>query len=85
MSYKTKVISVRVSEIEYKKIKNRAIDAGVSMGRYMVNSSLADEGVTLKTKQEIYRELLIIKDCATNKICSSRIIEGCGNIWNFLK
>jgi len=51
----------------------------------MVNSSLADEGVTLKTKQEIYRELLIIKDCATNKICSSRIIEGCGNIWNFLK
>ncbi len=85
MALKTHVISVRLSETEYREIKNRAIDAGVSIGRYMVNSSLVDESVTIKTKRDIYRELLIIKDSATNKICSSRILEGCENIWNFLK
>lgn len=85
MALRTQMLSLRLSETEYKEIKSRAIDAGVSIGRYMVNSSLSDEGVTIKTKQEIYRELLIIKDSATNKISSNRIIEGCENIWNFLK
>lgn len=82
---KSKIITLRVSEKEYQLINQRASESNLSVSKYLLISALVDEGVTLKTKQDIYRELLVIKDSATNKICSSRILEGCDSIWNFLK
>lgn len=85
MKNKTKILSLRLTDIELKTIKERAENSGVNVSTFLKESALSDNGITLKTKQEVYQQLQIIKDAVTNRINSKTIVEGCDTIWQFLK
>ena len=85
MKNKTKILSLRLTDIELKTIIERAENSGVNVSTFLKESALSDNGITLKTKQEVYQQLQIIKDAVTNRINSKTIVEGCDTIWQFLK
>ncbi len=82
---KSKILSIRLTEHELQFIKERAQNSGINVSTYVKEAALSDKGLTLSTKQSIYRELQIIRDSVTNKISSQTILKGCDQIWQLLK
>ena len=82
---KTKIISLRLTQTEYNQIKQLANEKEVSVSKFLKDRALSTDGLTLSEKQSIYQHLLIIKDAATNRISSDRIIKECDTIWQSLR
>lgn len=82
---RTKIISLRLTQVEYNQIKQSAKEKEVSVSAFLKDKALSADGLTATTKQSIYQHLLIIKDSATNRISSDKIIKECDTIWRFLK
>lgn len=81
---KSKLITFRVSEKEYQLINQRASESNLSVSKYLLNSALADNGITSQQKQEIFKSLCIISDAVQNQTNISKIPEECANIWQLL-
>ena len=82
---KTKIISLRLTQTEYNQIKQLANEKEVSVSKFLKDRALSTDGLTLSAKQSIYQHLLIIKDAATNRISSDKIIKECDTIWQSLR
>ena len=82
---KTKIISLRLTQAEYNQIKQLANENEVTVSTFLKDRALSTDGLTLSAKQSIYKHLLIIKDVATNKISSDKIIKKCDTLWQSLK
>lgn len=82
---KTKIISLRLTQTEYNQIKQLAKEKEVSVSAFLKDRALSTDGMSLSAKQSIYQHLLIIKDAATNRISSDKIIKECDTIWQYLK
>lgn len=81
---KTKIITFRVNEKEYKLINQRANESNLSVSKYVLNSALADNGITLRQKQEIFKSLCIINDAVQNQNNIYKIPEECEKVWQLL-
>ena len=82
---KQKSISFRVSEKEYEQISQRANESNQSVSKYVLNSALAGNGITLQQKQEIYKNLCLIKDHTLFNSDLKKIPKVCDEIWQLLK
>lgn len=82
---KNKTLSIKLTEYELQLIKERAKSKGVNVSTFVRETALSDKGLTLTTKQSIYRELQIIRDSVTNKKSSQTILKGCDHIWQLLR
>lgn len=81
---KSKLISFRVSEKEYQLINQRANESNMSVSKYVLNSALADNGITLRQKQEVFKSLCIINDAVQNQTNINIIPEESDRIWQLL-
>lgn len=81
---KSKIITFRVSEKEYQLINQRASESNLSVSKYLLNSAIADNGITLRQKQEIFKSLCIISDAVQNQSNLNKIPEECASIWQLL-
>lgn len=82
---RTKIISLRLTQAEYNQIKQLASENEVTVSTFIKDRALSADGLTLSAKQSVYQHLLIIKDSATNRISSNKIIKECDIIWQSLK
>ena len=81
---KSKLISFRVSEKEYQLINQRANESNMSVSKYVLNSALADNGITLRQKQEVFKSLCVINDAVQNQTNINIIPEESDRIWQLL-
>ena len=81
---KSKLISFRVSEKEYEQISQRANESNLSVSKYVLNSALADNEITVRQKQEVFKSLCVINDAVQNQNNLNKIPEGCERIWQSL-
>ena len=81
---KSKLISFRVSEKEYQLINQRANESNMSVSKYVLNSALDDNGITLRQKQEVFKSLCIINDAVQNQTNINIIPEESDRIWQLL-
>ena len=72
---KQKSISFRVSEKEYEQISQRANESNQSVSKYVLNSALAGNGITLQQKQEIYKNLCIMDTFLVAKAIFNTILS----------
>ena len=57
---KNKVITISVGEKEYRQISQRAEEANLSVGKYVLKSALADKQIALRKKQAIKDKIIKI-------------------------
>ena len=81
---KSKLISFRVSEKEYQLINQRANESNMSVSKYVLNSALADNGITVRQKQEVFKSLCIINDAVQNSTNINKIPGECEKVWQLL-
>ena len=81
---KNKVITISVGEKEYRQISQRAEEANLSVGKYVLKSALADKQIALRKKQAIYGNLCVIKDYTQYGCDIEKIPEVCNAIWQLL-
>lgn len=82
---KSKIITFRVTEKDYKLISQRASESNLSVSKYVLNSALADNGITLRQKQEVYKNLCLVRDYTQYKSDIEKIPGVCDEIWQLLK
>lgn len=88
---KSKTLSLRLTALENETIKSRAEESGVSVSRYIVNAAMADEGLSLTVKQQVYEHKTIIKDVAKQLSVKyddpqlDKFIQEVDTLWKLLK
>lgn len=85
---KSKLLTIRVTSLEYDRIKTTASQQNQSISQYAADRILSGNGMTLAQKRMIYQQLLKIQDAAMqldDNEKSEKITEECEQIWQFLK
>ncbi len=82
---KSKKITFRVSNQEYREILEKADEKHLSTSRYVAQCALVPEGLTKEIKQRIFWSLCQIKELASNCTKEEKIKEECDAIWRFLR
>ncbi len=64
---KSKTVSLRLTEEQYETIKQRADSKGMRLSNFMLEMSLADEGITTNYKQMLYTRMIGLKEHVYNE------------------
>lgn len=83
---KDKIITLRVTQDQYRQIKTNAEKHGLTVSSYISNRVLSDGEISAQHKQILYSSLCIIKNYARENNSVGQIILGeCEKIWQLLK
>jgi len=80
---KSKTVSLRLTEEQYNAIKQRADSKGMSLSNFMLDMSLADEGITTNYKQILYTRMIGLKEYVYNEDLK-KLREAIGEICQLL-
>lgn len=82
---KNKEITISVRKKEYEQISQRAKESDLLVEEYVLKAALADNGITVEQKKEVYKNLCLIKDYTLFNSDFKKIPKACDVIWQLLK
>ena len=82
---KNKEITISVRKKEYEQISQRAKESDLSVEEYVLKAALANNGITVEQKKEVYKNLCLIKDYTLFNSDLKKIPKVCDAIWLMLK